>query len=1016
MSMRYRGAQIPPWSNGTCCLYRLTLPRCLPGRIPSVRTYSTQHQPSPPPPTNPVPQKDKGGVEVAKEYALAVLKHVGELGKQWGQKSAKTATATVNYWWERYEEFVGLNEVRDAQAKVNEAYLPCLHLCADWHRIIKCQGRTSFRGKESHFHITGGTAKCREAVVIAASEGLQLNLSLDQTAGCCAGATKEIGSALTRMCMRHRSIESKLKLFTTSLSDCLITPLELKIEEWKKVASQLDKDHAKEYKKARADIKKKSSDTVKLQKKVKKGKDEARGQLDSALQDVNVRYAVLEETEKRAVCRALIEERARYCSFVSMLKPVLDHEISMLGEVTHLQTILEDLTNLTADPTKLPPASEQVILDLKGSDFSYTYQTPPASPSNTLSRKSSISSNYQSSSVRHVPSLDSISCAVDGIHMQRCSSPYLLIGTDETGRSLSEGNSPSRHSRHGSRGRCGYVAGRAHPAPSRHISRREMTSDALGSTNQLAPWSGSGGGENGSLATPHIPYTHHGERARAMSASAKSCSAREQLALTLGVGRLNSDTQRSSRDSLHCSSGYSTQTTTPSCSEDTIHSHVDLESISLHCGEADSISLHHVHLHGNSQSDFDKSSTIPRNSDLSFQYKKLLQSKRPASTVSLLADGSQSELIGGSLRQSQSHTATIRRKPSSKPAYRRGTISGGVPIPICTPQVPLKALAGGGGGGGANSGSDENVFVIPSSGGGQVVVGGLGHSKLCTSTQSLSALPPSSSTSCSSSSSSPYYQLVPGQMPIPVPVPTVPSLPAEGGTAKQQHNNLQPQQQQGQLHTQQQQQQFINQQLNQQQQFQQQQLNTHQQHYQQSQQIQPQVSQQQLQQQLHRSLSQQPQTQQQHHHQQQYQQRQSVEQPNQLQQLQSHFKHPQQQLLSPQPQHQQYQQQIQYQEQQYQQHQKQLLHQPDHQSQPHHPVPAAQGEGAEVGHIAHNQPHAPFLTQNPNPGQLSKDEGGGADGGRGARDMANMIRGVKLRRTVTNDRSAPLLPPPTNHK
>lgn len=53
------------------------------------------------------------------------------------------------------------------------------------------------------------------------------------------------------------------------------------------------------------------------------GKDEARGQLDSALQDVNVRYAVLEETEKRAVCRALIEERARYCSFVSMLKPVL---------------------------------------------------------------------------------------------------------------------------------------------------------------------------------------------------------------------------------------------------------------------------------------------------------------------------------------------------------------------------------------------------------------------------------------------------------------------------------------------------------------------------------------------------------------------------------------------------------------------------------------------------------------------------------------------------------------------
>uniref|UniRef100_UPI003AABA51E protein MTSS 1 n=2 Tax=Centroberyx TaxID=88664 RepID=UPI003AABA51E len=724
------------------------------------------------------------------------------------------------------------------------------------------------------------------------------------------GATKEIGSALTRMCMRHRSIESKLKLFTTALSDSLISPLELKMEEWKKVASQLDKDHAKEYKKARADIKKKSSDTIKLQKKVKKGKDEVRGQLDSALQDVNVRYAVLEETEKRAVCRALIEERGRYCSFVTMLKPVLDHEIGMLGEVTHLQTILEDLTNLTADPTKLPPASEQVILDLKGSDFSYAYQTPPASPSNTLSRKSSISSNYQSGSVRHVPSLDSISCAVDGIHIQ----------------------------------------------------------DPVGSTNQLAPWSGpggSGGAENGSLAPPHNAYTHHGERARAMSASGKSCSARDQLALTLGA--LNSDAPRSSRDSLHCSSGYSTQTTTPSCSEDTIHTHtvkrepplyVDYESISLHGGDADSISLHHLsHLHGNSQSDFDKSSTIPRNSDLSFQYRKLLQSKRPASTVSLLAEP---ELMGGSFRQPQSHTATIRRKPSSKPAYRRGTISGGVPIPICTPQVPLKALAG-------NGGSNENVFTPPAAGGAPLA-GGLGHSKLCTSTQSLSALPPSSS-------SSPYYQLVPGQMPIPVPVPTVPSLSAEGSAAKQQQQR---QYQQQQLHQQQQQIQQLSQQQH---------------NAQQPQHYRPQQS-------LHQQL----QTQQQYHQQQQYQQ---LNQQQQLLQHQQPLPQQPQQLQHQQQQDQyhQQQQQQQYQQQQLNQQQKQQLFQQQQQQ----PASAAQAEASALGHGAHYQPQAPLPAQDQDP-ELS--QGGGGGGG----DMATLLRGVKLRRTVTNDRSAPLLPPPTNHK
>lgn len=48
------------------------------------------------------------------------MKDMAELGKQWGQNTVKTVTATVNYWWEKYEEFVGLNEVRDAQSKVTE--------------------------------------------------------------------------------------------------------------------------------------------------------------------------------------------------------------------------------------------------------------------------------------------------------------------------------------------------------------------------------------------------------------------------------------------------------------------------------------------------------------------------------------------------------------------------------------------------------------------------------------------------------------------------------------------------------------------------------------------------------------------------------------------------------------------------------------------------------------------------------------------------------------------------------
>lgn len=68
------------------------------------------------------------------------------------------------------------------------------------------------------------------------------------------------------------------------------------------------------------------------------------------------------------------------------------------------------------------------------------------------------------------------------------------------------------------------------------------------------------------LAAPvaHLSLSSHLQPGEEMEAC-------EELALALSRG-LQLDTQRSSRDSLQCSSGYSTQTTTPCCSEDTIPS------------------------------------------------------------------------------------------------------------------------------------------------------------------------------------------------------------------------------------------------------------------------------------------------------------------------------------------------------------------------------------------------------------------------------------------------------------
>ncbi|XP_074121957.1 protein MTSS 1 isoform X2 [Sminthopsis crassicaudata] len=547
------------------------------------------------------------------------------------------------------------------------------------------------------------------------------------------GGTREIGSALTRMCMRHRSIETKLRQFSSALIDCLINPLQEQMEEWKKVANQLDKDHAKEYKKARQEIKKKSSDTLKLQKKAKKGRGDIQPQLDSALQDVNDKYLLLEETEKQAVRKALIEERGRFCAFISMLRPVIEEEISMLGEITHLQTISEDLKSLTMDPHKLPSSSEQVILDLKGSDYSWSYQTPPSSPSTTMSRKSSVCSSLNSvnssdsrssGSHSHSPSshyryrssnlpqqapmrLSSVSSHDSGFISQdafQSKSPSPM--PPETPNQLSNG---FYHYSLPSESHVASVGAGLYPhcLPASRLCPRATSAllpdyvhyytigPGMLPSSKIPSWKDwakpgpydqpvantlqrrkekrepdSNGGPPGLPAAP----AEEAQRPRSMTVSAatrpgEEMEACEELALALTRG-LQLDPQRSSRDSLQCSSGYSTQTTTPCCSEDTIPSQVsDYDYFSV-SGDQET-----------EQQEFDKSSTIPRNSDISQSYRRMFQAKRPASTAGLPTTLGPVIVTPG--------VATIRRTPSTKPSVRRGTIGAG-PIPIKTPVIPVK--------------------------------------------------------------------------------------------------------------------------------------------------------------------------------------------------------------------------------------------------------------------------------------------------------------------------------------
>nr|XP_060622536.1 mitochondrial potassium channel [Anolis sagrei ordinatus]XP_060622537.1 mitochondrial potassium channel [Anolis sagrei ordinatus] len=73
----------------------------------AVRTYCS-----------PTPKRPEGTPAV--EVATSFLRRLSETGKVLGRSSLQKISAVSKSWWDKYEEFVGLNEVREAQGNVTE--------------------------------------------------------------------------------------------------------------------------------------------------------------------------------------------------------------------------------------------------------------------------------------------------------------------------------------------------------------------------------------------------------------------------------------------------------------------------------------------------------------------------------------------------------------------------------------------------------------------------------------------------------------------------------------------------------------------------------------------------------------------------------------------------------------------------------------------------------------------------------------------------------------------------------
>ena len=82
--------------------------------------------------------------------------------------------------------------------------------------------------------------------------------------------------------------------------------------------------------------------------------------MENCSRDLSHQYRHLHDHERKSVRKVMTEKRARYCTFVQCLNPMINEEFGMLSEVCQIEDVMHKLMNITSTPEILPQLDEEV--------------------------------------------------------------------------------------------------------------------------------------------------------------------------------------------------------------------------------------------------------------------------------------------------------------------------------------------------------------------------------------------------------------------------------------------------------------------------------------------------------------------------------------------------------------------------------------------------------------------------------------------------------------------------------